>query len=80
MVVELAEAVKRAVESDGRITSKHIHVTTDNSGVLLHGIVDSLEEFGIVQEVAESVSGVTSVRNDLQIDGEVNTGPCCPQM
>ena len=80
MAAVLTTDVERALQDDGRVTSKGIHVSTEGSSVSLHGIVDSLDEFGIVQEVAESVPGVASVDNHLQIESEVNTGPCCPQM
>lgn len=76
----LIDSVSDALRCDGRITSKGIHVTTDGDTVTLHGVVDSLDEFGIVQEVAESVPGVATVNNHLEIDGVVNTGPCCPQI
>jgi osmotically-inducible protein OsmY len=80
MGAQLAEAVEIALHSDGRITSKTIHVSVSGGKVALHGVVDSLDELGIAQEVAETVAGVTAVDNHLSIDGEVNTGPCCPQM
>lgn len=80
MHTELTEEVKKAIASDGRIVSKHIHVSANDGMVEIHGIVDSLEEFGLVQEVAESVPGVNTVTNGLEIEGEVNKGPCCPQM
>jgi osmotically-inducible protein OsmY len=76
----LVELVEQALHDDGRVTSKTIHVSGDDHIVALHGVVDSLEEFGVAQEVAEAVPGVDKVENHLQIDGEVNTGPCCPQM
>lgn len=74
------EMVARALAEDGRITSKTIHIALDDGRVTLHGTVDSLEELGIAQELAESVPGVRAVANHLTIDGEVDTGPCCPQM
>jgi osmotically-inducible protein OsmY len=80
MTSELTEAVRKALDADGRITSKTIDVTSADGAVALHGVVDSLEELGIAQEVAESTPGVKSVANHLTIDGEVDTGPCCPQM
>ncbi len=80
MVHQLAEGVANALKADGRITSKHIHVWADGGSVVLTGVVDSLAEFGIVQDVVEAVPGVRSLTNSLQIDAEVDTGPCCPQM
>lgn len=81
MGTTLAEAVRTAIDEDGRITSKKsIHVSTVDGSVALHGVVDSLAELGIAQEVVESVPGVRRVENHLKIDGEVDTGPCCPQM
>jgi len=80
MTTALTDAVQEALRADGRITSKHIHVASNGGNVELHGVVDSLDEFGIAQEIAERVPGVGSVSNHLQIDGEVNTGPCCPPM
>lgn len=80
MAPALVEAVEQAIHRDGRITSPTIHVAGEDGAVSLHGVVDSLDEFGIVQEVAEKVPGVARVDNHLRIEGEVNTGPCCPQM
>lgn len=77
----VAESVRSAIDADGRLTSKRqIHITASDGTIILHGTVDSLAEYGIAQEVAESVSGVSSVDNHLKIEGEVDTGPCCPQM
>jgi osmotically-inducible protein OsmY len=80
MAVSIDKAVYSALAQDGRITSRGIHITASYGNVILHGIVDSLEEFGLVQEAVERVPGVVQVENHLRIDGEVNTGPCCPQM
>ncbi|MBI2844573.1 MAG: BON domain-containing protein [Armatimonadetes bacterium] len=81
MVIELIDSIRNALRADSRITSKKtIHVATQDGTVTLHGVVDSLDEFGIAQEIAESVPGVAAVENHLSIDGEVDTGPCCPQM
>lgn len=80
MPSNLVESVKEALKSDGRITSKRIHVEATGGDIELHGVVDSLTELGIVQEVVESVPGVTTVVNRLDIEAEVDKGPCCPQM
>lgn len=76
----LVESVEQALHDNGRVTSKTIHVTGDDHTIVLHGVVDSLDEYGIAEEVAEAVPGVDKVENHLHIDGVVNTGPCCPQM
>jgi len=80
MAGKLVDAVRAALVADGRITSRHIHVSASDGRVVLHGTVDSLAGYGIAQEIAESVAGVEAVTNDLQIDAEVDTGPCCRQM
>lgn len=80
MAALLDQTVRRALDEDGRITSKNIELSVGDGTVTLHGTVDSLDEFGIAQEVAESVPGVTTVANHLKIEGEVDTGPCCRQM
>ena len=80
MAANIAEAVRDALEADGRITSKTIQVSLDDESVTLHGIVDSLEELGLAQEIAEVASGSKDIHNHLAIDREVDTGPCCPQM
>jgi len=49
MPAELLENIKEAIESDGRITSKHIHIEMIDGKVELSGTVDSLAELGIVQ-------------------------------
>jgi osmotically-inducible protein OsmY len=79
MATGLEELVRGALDADGRITSKTIDVAAEGSCITLHGVVDSLEELGLAQEIAEEASGA-HVHNHLSIDGEVNTGPCCPQM
>jgi osmotically-inducible protein OsmY len=80
MSTELSEKVQKALDDDGRITSKHIHISIRDGAVTLEGVVDSLAEFGIAEEIVEAVPGVESVDNHLQIEGKVDTGPCCPQM
>ena len=80
MALIIEKTVYKALARDGRITSKGIHITASDGNVILHGIVDSLEEYGLAQEAVERVPGVLQVENHLRIDGEVNTGPCCPQM
>lgn len=78
--MNLAEAVRTALDTDGRIaSSSKIRVTADDGAVTLHGEVDNLEEYGLAQDVAESVLGVRAVANHLTIKGEVHTGPCCPR-
>jgi osmotically-inducible protein OsmY len=80
MSANTAEAVRDALQADGRITSKTIHVSVEDDSITLHGIVDSLEEMGLAEEIAEAASGCKVVHNHLGIDREVDTGPCCPQM
>ncbi|MDO8587705.1 MAG: BON domain-containing protein [Armatimonadota bacterium] len=80
MTTDTAEIVRKALDADGRITSKTIHVSAEDGSIVLHGVVDSLAELGIAQEIAEAAAGVKSIENHLKIDGEVDTGPCCPQM
>lgn len=72
----LTEAVERRIAEDGRITSRNIHVTVDGTRVTLQGTVDSLEESYLVQDAAESVTGITEVNNELQIE-EGHTGHKC---
>lgn len=80
MPAKLIKNVQEAIKSDGRITSEHIHMETADGTIELNGTVDSLTELGIVQEVVEAVPGVTTVVNRLNIEAEVEKGPCCPQM
>ena len=77
---DLAVLVRKSLDADSRITSKTIDVSASADSVILHGIVDSLEELGIAQEIAEATPGVRTVKNHLSIDAAVDTGPCCPQM
>lgn len=72
----LTDVVEKRIAEDGRITSKNIHVTADGTSVRLHGTVDSMEEYYLVQEAAESVAGVTDVQNDLEVE-EGHSGHKC---
>ncbi|MGZ5260657.1 MAG: BON domain-containing protein [Burkholderiales bacterium] len=47
----------------------NIHVDTNNGVVRLSGVAKSPEEAKKAVSIARSVKGVTSVRNDMQIEG-----------
>lgn len=79
MSTDVVQMVCDALENDGRVTSQHVHVSVNDGVIVLDGEVDSLEEYGIVQEIVETATGAT-VENNLSIEGEVDTGPCCRQM
>jgi osmotically-inducible protein OsmY len=72
----ITESIEKKIAEDGRITSKNINVTVEDGVAHLTGIVDSVEEYYLVQETAESVEGVNSVKNDLEIE-EGHTGHKC---
>ena len=48
----------------------HVNVDTNNGIVQLNGFVNSANEKAQAEQVARSVSGVTSVQNNLTIKGQ----------
>jgi hyperosmotically inducible periplasmic protein len=63
----LAAAPATALYRDLRFRGRHLTVDTGKGVVTLRGKVDSDEDKAAAAEVARSVDGVKTVRNDLQV-------------
>lgn len=63
----LTTKVKTALFRDGTLHPTQIHVTTRHGVVQLSGFVDSHEQKSQAEEVAEHVTGVRSVDNELSV-------------
>lgn len=59
--------VKSALIADSRTKAREINVTTNEGVVQLSGFVDSSTARSAAAEVAGSISGVKSVRNELEV-------------
>jgi hyperosmotically inducible periplasmic protein len=58
---------KIALYADDRVPGMDIHVDTQNGMVSLRGKVATADQKRAAEEVAKTIDGVTSVRNDLQV-------------
>ena len=64
----LTARVKTALATDiGACTSVNVNVTTYKGQVQLSGFVDSQDKAAKAAETARKVSGVQSVKNDIQV-------------
>jgi hyperosmotically inducible periplasmic protein len=61
--------VKSEFAVDKTVSATNIHVDTNNGVVRLSGVAKSTEEANKAVSIAKGVKGVTSVRNDMQIQG-----------
>jgi osmotically-inducible protein OsmY len=68
----ITSKTKIALFSDERVKGTQVHVDTAQGVVHLRGKVDSQEAKDVAAEVAKSIDGVTSVKNDLQVVAPVN--------
>jgi len=65
---QLSESVRNALTYDAATDSYEIVVTADDSGgVTLDGTVDSWTERNLAESVAKGVSGVVSLRNNIEV-------------
>lgn len=62
--------VKTAVFNEPTLKSAEINVETFKGVVQLSGFVNSQSDINKAVEVARSVSGVTSVKNDMRVKGQ----------
>ena len=62
--------VKTAVFSEPSLKSAEINVETFKGVVQLSGFVSSRADINKAVEVARSVNGVTSVKNDMRVKGQ----------
>jgi len=63
----LTSKTKIALFADDRVKGKDVRVETMGGQVYLRGKVDSQEAKSASEEIAKSVEGVKSVKNDLQV-------------
>ena len=60
--------IKAEFAKDKQVSALNINIDTDNKGaVTLKGTAKSNEEKAKAESIAKSVSGVTSVKNDIQV-------------
>lgn len=62
--------VQAAILQEPSLTSAEINVETFKGIVQLSGFVGSRSEINTAVQVARSVKGVTSVRNDMRVKGQ----------
>ncbi len=64
--------VKAAIFNDPSLKLMEITVTTYKGEVQLSGFVGNIEQTNRAVDDAKSVSGVTSVKNDMRVRGSMN--------
>ncbi|MBU3538649.1 BON domain-containing protein [Polynucleobacter sp. UK-Gri1-W3] len=64
--------VKAAIFNDPSLKSLEINVVTFKGEVQLSGFVGSIEQTNRVVDVAKTINGVTSVKNDMRVKGSMN--------
>jgi len=67
---ETAERVQSALSADSRIYARHITVRADSGVVHLGGYVWNSEDLYEAQRVAETVPGVSSVVDEMELERE----------
>lgn len=68
----LTAKVKTAIFNEPTLKSSEITVQTYKGEVQLSGFVSSIEQTNKAVEVAKSIPGVTSVKNDMRVKGSSN--------
>jgi osmotically-inducible protein OsmY len=68
----LTAKVKTAIFNEPSLKSSEITVQTYKGEVQLSGFVSSIEQTNKAVEVAKSIQGVTSVKNDMRVKGSNN--------
>ena len=76
----IREDVNERLTDDWRVDASDIEVSVDNSLVTLAGRVGSRAQKRRAEEVAESVSGVTDVSNQLRVGSSVSFTTEAPEM
>ncbi|MBU3639828.1 BON domain-containing protein [Polynucleobacter sp. AP-RePozz3-80-G7] len=64
--------VKAAIFNDPSLKSLEINVVTFKGEVQLSGFVGSIEQTNRAFDVAKTINGVTSVKNDMRVKGSMN--------
>lgn len=68
----LTAKVKTAIFNEPTLKSSEISVETYKGEVQLSGFVSSIDQTRKAVEIAKSVPGVTSVKNDMRVKGSNN--------
>ena len=68
----LTAKVKTAIFNEPTLKSSEISVETFKGEVQLSGFVSSIEQTKKAVEVAKTIPGVTSVKNDMRVKGSNN--------
>ena len=68
----LTAKVKTAIFNEPTLKSTEISVETFKGEVQLSGFVSSIEQTNKAVEVAKTIPGVTSVKNDMRVKGSKN--------
>ena len=63
----ISARIKTALIEDGLVKGRHIDVDTQEGQVILSGVVESGLQEARALEIARSVKGVVSVKNNLQV-------------
>jgi osmotically-inducible protein OsmY len=67
--------IKAEYAKDKAVSAMNIKVDTDNKGVVtLSGNAKSKDEAAKAESIAKSVSGVTSVKNNITVAGSTGSG------
>jgi osmotically-inducible protein OsmY len=64
------EELRRAIAADPTLKARAISFTIEDGDIIVTGTVDSEDERRRINELAMSVSGVTSVANALRVSAE----------
>jgi len=64
----IKEDVCERLSEDGHIDASDVEVSVENNEVILKGTVNSKEEKRRAEDVAETVSGVKNVQNQLRVN------------
>jgi osmotically-inducible protein OsmY len=68
----LTAKVKTAIFNEPTLKSSEITVESFKGEVQLSGFVSSIEQTNKAVEIAKTISGVTSVKNDMRVKGSKN--------
>lgn len=66
---QITEEVLNELREDAGTTDLNVYVETREGVVHLRGVVPSLEDVELAEEVASRIAGVTEVREELEIEG-----------
>ena len=70
----LTTKVKAALIADGRVSATRVSVETSAGGVTLKGEVPTQREQQAAEQVARTVTGVKSVKNEVKVNPAATTG------